>query len=238
MHSTYFKLKDGSPPDAGESYMDACREYLSTSDGMMSFWVGGRAEDMRRDVNDLKFDVAMHQVFQNKDAFDRYNDRDPRHEKFVEVVNRQTPGTTRRVLDSYLSHLFVGDATSSGMQEVAADGSLPVRLMHSIYFALTDKSPDECAKFKDICRELLSGHDGECVFAIGECANPLNRDVNVENFDVAVDIEWTGKNFYDRYLKSPSHDKFFPATKGMIENTYVFDSDLRYEKNDRVYSRI
>ena len=59
MHSTYFKLKDGSPPDADESYMKACREYLSTSDGMMSFWVGGRDEKMTHKVNDLVFDEPL-----------------------------------------------------------------------------------------------------------------------------------------------------------------------------------
>lgn len=238
MHSTYFKLKDGSSADTRESYMGACREYLSTSKGMTSFWVGERAEEMQRPVNDRDFDVAMHQVFQNKQAFQRYNGEDPGHEQFVMEVDRWAPGTTRRVLDSVLSHLCIGDANSSGLQEVAADGSLPVRLMHSIYFSLTDMSADSRAGFRDICLELLSGHDGECVFAIGTCANPLGRDINVENFDVAVDIEWTGKEFYDRYLHSQSHKDFFPATKGMIKDTFVFDSDLRYEKNDRVYTQI
>ena len=123
-------------------------------------------------------------------------------------------------------------------QEVAADGSLPKRLMHSFYFALTDKSEESRAGFKDICLKLLSGHDGECVFAIGECANPLEREVNVENYEVAVDIEWTSKEFYERYSNNQNHKDFFSATEGMIKYTYVFDAYLRYEKNDRVYSRI
>ena len=237
MHSTYFKLQPGSLPDTRESYMSACREYLSSSQGMLSFWVGERDEDMQRPVNDLDFDVAMHQVFENKASFEQYNSKDPRHEQFVMEVNRWTTGTERRVLDSYLSHLFIGDANSTGLQEVAADGSLPRRLMHNIYFSLTDKSEDSRKKFTSICLELLSRHDGECVFAIGQCANPLARAVNVENYDVAVAIEWTSKEFYDRYLHSPSHEEFFPATKGMIEHTYVFDCHLRYEKNDRVYAR-
>jgi len=235
MHSTYFKLKNGSSQDTRESYMGACREYLSASKGMMSFWVGERAVGAERPVNDRNFDIAMHQVFLNKDAFERYNGQDPRHDQFVAEVDRWAAGTTRRVLDSYLNHLFIGGPNSSGPQEVAADGSLPVRVMHSVYFALTDKSDKSRAGFKDICLKLLSNHDGQCVFAIGDCANPLNRPVNVENFDVAVDTEWASPEALQRYSNSARHQDFFPATKGMLANTYVFDSVLRYEKNDWVY---
>lgn len=235
MHSTYFKLKDGSSQDTRESYMGACREYLSASKGMMSFWVGQRAAGAERPVNDRAFDVAMHQVFLNKDAFEHYNGQDPKHDQFVAEVDRWAVGTTRRVLDSYLNQLSIGGTNSSGLEEVAADGSLPVRVMHSVYFALTDKSEKSRAAFKGICLKYLTGHDGECVFAIGDCANPLKRPVNVENFDVAVDIEWASQKAYQGYLNSAGHKDFFPASQGMLANTYVFDSDLRYEKNDWVY---
>jgi len=233
-HSTYFKLKDGSQ-DIRESYLNACREYLSTSKGMMSFSVGQRAAGAQRPVNDQNFDIAMHQVFLDKDAFDQYNGQDPRHEQFVVEVERVAPGTTRRVFDSYLNHLSIGGTNSSGLQEVAADGSLPARVMHSVYFAFTDKSAKSVAALKEICRKYLSGPDGQCVFAIGDCANPLNRSVNVMNFDVAVDSEWASREAYQGYLNSQSHKDFFPATAGMLANTYVFDSELRYEKNDWVY---
>ncbi len=231
MHSTYFKLKEGS---TRASYIDACHEYLSTSKGMMSFWVGELADDLkRRDVSDLDFDVAMHQVFQNKQMFDLYNGQDPRHDQFVSEVNRWAAGTTRRVLDSYLDDLYIGEGQGAGLQPVAADGTLPRRLMHSIYFLLNDKS--QKAKLRDICVKLLSDHPGVCVFAVGEMAD-LKRDVSVTNFDVSVDIEWMGKQFYEEYLKSESHKDFFPATQGMIASTHVFDSYLHYERNDRVYA--
>lgn len=237
MHSTYFKLKDGGSQDTRESYMSACRDYLSTSKGMMSFWVGQRAAGAERPVNDQNFDIAMHQVFLNTAAFEKYNGQDPKHDQFVAEVDRWAVGTTRRVFDSYLDQLSMGGTNSSGLQEVAADGSLPVeRVMHSVYFALTDKSDKSLAAFKDICLKFLStGHDGECVFAIGVVANPLDRSVNVTNFDVAVSVEWASQAAYESYLNSQSHKDFFPATAGMLANTYVFDSTLRYEKNDWVY---
>lgn len=231
-HSTYFKLKDGS---SRESYMGACQEYLSTSKGMLSFWVGQRDAGAQRPVNDQAFDVAMHQVFLNKDAFDHYNGQDPKHEQFVAEVDRWAVGTTRRVLDSYLDQLAIGGTNSAGPQEVRADGSLPVRMMHSVYLALTDKSEKSRAGFKDICLKFLSNHDGQCVFAIGDCANPLNRPVNVENFDVVINTEWASKEALANYSNSARHKAFFPATEGMLANTYVFDAELRYEKNDLVY---
>lgn len=231
-HSTYFKTKDDSARDI---YLDACREYLSTSKGMLSFWVGQRDAGGNRPVNDRAFDVAMHQVFLNKDAFDHYNAKDPRHDQFVEVVEREAPGTTRRVLDSYLNQLAIGGTSSAGPQAVRADGSLPVRMMHCVYLALTDKSEKTRAGFKDICVKYLANHDGQCVFAIGDCANPLNRPVNVENFDVAINTEWASKEALANYSNSDRHKAFFPATEGMLANSYVFDAELRYEKNDLVY---
>lgn len=234
MHSTYFKLNEGSASNTRANYMNACHEYLSASKGMMSFWVGELAADMARSVNDRDFDVAMHQVFQNRQMFDLYNGQDPRHDQFVSEVNRWAPGTTRRVLDSYLNRLYIGEGNSSSLQPVAADGSLPPRLMHSIYFSLNNIARK--AKFTDICVELLSDHPGVCVFAIGELSDIDRPGVSVRNFDVAIDIEWVSRKFYLSYLSSQSHKDFFPATEGMIANTYVFDAYLRYERNDRVYS--
>ena len=171
--------------------------------------------------------LAMNQVFQNKGMFDLYNGHDPRHDQFVSEVNRWAAGTTRRVLDSYLSRLgYIGAGPSSGTP--AGGASLPPRLMHSIYFSLVDKSEKSRAKFTDICLKYLSDHPGVSVFAIGALAD-MKRDVSVTNYDVAMNILWEGKKYYDSYLKSQSHDDFFPATKGMIADTYVFDSYLLAE---------
>jgi hypothetical protein len=56
----------------------------------------------------------------------------------------------------------------------------------------------------------------------------------VRNFDVGVDIIYESKKAYDDYLVSPEHEEFFPATKGMIANTYIFDSYLKYQS--KIYS--
>ena len=59
LHSTYFNLGPNNTPDIGEAYMSEALQYLSTSPGMISFWIGRRALDMNRPENDLNFDIAM-----------------------------------------------------------------------------------------------------------------------------------------------------------------------------------
>ena len=232
MHSTYFNLGVNNTPDVAEAYMAEGLQYLSTSKGMVSFWIGTRATDMNRPENDLKYDIAMHQVFQNEDFFNLYNGSDPRHEQFVTDVNRWAPSTTRRVMDTNLTNLIIGGNASTA-QSIGADGNMPQSLFHSIYFSLVDKSPANIAKFTDICVKYLSQHPGIQQFATGGLTD-IKRDVSVRNFDVGVDIIYESKKAYDDYLKSKEHDAFFPATKGMIDNTYIFDSYLKYQS--KVYS--
>lgn len=223
VHSTYFSLKPDGSPDTRAKYIAACHEFLSSSPGIMSFWVGERAEDMQRSVNDQNFNVAMNQVFQNRAAFDHYNGQDPMHEKFIEVANKLAPATTRRVYDSYLNRLSYIDGQPS-VGQVTSTGAEP-RLFHSIYFTLTTSTTESRATLTEICLTFLTNHPGVRCFALGELAD-LKRDVSVSNYDIALNILWKDKTFYEQYLKSKSHDDFFPATKGMIKNTQVFDSYL------------
>ena len=222
MHSTYFSLKPDASPDVRAKYMAACHKYLSSSPGIMSFWVGERAQDMQRPVNDTSFVIAMNQVFQNKSAFDRYNGHDPMHDEFVKVANGLAPQTTRRVYDSYLSSLRYVDGQPVVSNDAPPDLS---GLFHSIYFSLTSNTPKSRESLTQICLKYLADHPGIKVFAIGELAD-MKRDVSVVNYDIAMNILWDSKASYDAYLKSPGHDAFFPATNGMIRLTQVFDSYL------------
>lgn len=219
MHSTYFSLGMGSTPALRDSYMAACKAYLSESEGMLSFWIASLAEDIFRTENDRSFNVAMNQIFENKEMFDKYNANDTSHSQFVVEVNRWAPTTGRRVYDSFLSHLI------HGKDNAPPAAGQPPRLMHSVYFSLTDQSEGSVKKFTEICVKHLSDHAGICVFAIGGLAN-MKRDVSITNYDVAMNILWKNKKSYSAYLASKEHNDFFPATKGMISDTYVFDSYL------------
>lgn len=91
LHSTYFNLGTSNTQGIVEAYMAEARQYLSESVGMISFWIGIRADDMIRPENDLNYDIAMHQLFVNEDAFNIYNSNDSAHNQFVIDVNRWVP---------------------------------------------------------------------------------------------------------------------------------------------------
>ncbi len=232
LHSTYFNLGTSNTPNIIEAYMAEARAYLSTSPGMISFWIGKRADDMNRPENDVKYDIAMHQLFANEAAFDVYNGNDAGHNQFVIDVNRWVPGTTRRVMDVYVTNLIIG-GNSSEAQSIGTDGNYPQSMFHNLYFSLTDKSPASIKKFTDICVTYLSGHPGIQQFTTGGLTD-IKRDVSVRNFEVGVSIIYESKKAYDDYLKSKKHDEFFLATAGMIKDTYIFDSYLKYQS--KVYS--
>lgn len=232
LHSTYFNLGPNNTPDVRQAYMATALENLSTAKGLASFWIGERAKEMTRAVNDTGFDIAMHQLFKDKASFDIYNGSDPKHERFVQEVNKWAPATTRRVLDTYLSRLILG-GNASAAQQAGADGNTPPGLFHNLYFDLVDKSPDNIKKFTDICVRFLSPHPGITQFATGGLTD-IVRDVSVRNFDVCVSIIYESKQAHEEYSHSELHDAFFPATTGMIANTYVFDAYIKYES--KVYT--
>ena len=97
-HDVYFSLKDNSPP-AKQKLIAACKKYLTDHPGTVSFAVGPVAEEMKRDVNDRDFDVALHLVFKNKAAHDQYAKAE-RHLKFIEESKDNWKKV--RVFDSYV----------------------------------------------------------------------------------------------------------------------------------------
>ncbi len=99
MHSVFFTLKESSP-EAKARLVEACKKYLTDHPGTRHFFVGTRAEDFNRSVNDVAFDVALHIVFESRQAHDRYQTAE-RHLAFIEE-NRDTWKNVR-VFDAYLA---------------------------------------------------------------------------------------------------------------------------------------
>jgi hypothetical protein len=98
-HMVFFKLKETTGQNK-EALVDGCNKFLSDHDGVVYYSAGVIAEDKQRDVNDRDFDVALHVVFKNKAAHDKYQTH-PRHLKFVEEYAEMWEGV--RVFDSYLA---------------------------------------------------------------------------------------------------------------------------------------
>ncbi|MGH7169704.1 MAG: Dabb family protein [Gemmataceae bacterium] len=80
-HNVYFALKDNSA-ETRKKLVDACKKYLSNHPGEVFFAAGTRAEDLSREVNDRDFEVALHIVFKDKAAHDKYQE-DKRHKQFI-----------------------------------------------------------------------------------------------------------------------------------------------------------
>jgi hypothetical protein len=98
VHDVYFSLKDNSP-QAKQKLIAACKKYLTDHPGTVWFAVGPLAAEMKRDVNDRDFDVALHLVFKDKAAHDQYAKAE-RHQKFIE--ENQDNWKKVRVFDSYM----------------------------------------------------------------------------------------------------------------------------------------
>lgn len=81
-HDVYFSLKDNSP-EAKKKLVTACKKYLSKHPGTAFFAAGVLADDLKRDVNDRDFDVALHIVFKDKASHDKYQEAEM-HKQFIE----------------------------------------------------------------------------------------------------------------------------------------------------------
>jgi hypothetical protein len=84
VHDVYFTLKDNSA-DARTKFIDSCKKYLTKHPGTLHFAVGPRAEEIKGRVNDQEFDVALHIVFKDKAALEKYRVSD-RHQQFIKEV--------------------------------------------------------------------------------------------------------------------------------------------------------
>src|SRR5688572_15359635 len=81
-HMVYFTLKDNSPA-AQEKLVAACKKYLTKHSGEVFFAAGTLASDLKRPVNDVDWDVALHIVFADRKAHDLYQDA-KRHQEFID----------------------------------------------------------------------------------------------------------------------------------------------------------
>jgi hypothetical protein len=81
-HNVYFSLKDNSPA-ARKKLIAVCKKYLTGHEGEVFFAAGALAETLKRDFNDLAFDVALHIVFRDMAAHEEFQNA-PRRRQFVD----------------------------------------------------------------------------------------------------------------------------------------------------------
>lgn len=98
-HMVYFTLKDRSPA-AVDRMVAACQKYLTGHPGTVFFAAGKLVPDLTRPVNQTDFDVALHVVFDSREAHDAYQTA-PRHEQFI--AENKANWDRVRVFDAYVS---------------------------------------------------------------------------------------------------------------------------------------
>lgn len=81
VHNVYFTLTDNSPA-ARATLVAACKKYLTGHPGTHYFSAGVLCDTLRREVNQLDFDVGLHMIFNTKADHDAYQVH-PRHEEFI-----------------------------------------------------------------------------------------------------------------------------------------------------------
>jgi Stress responsive A/B Barrel Domain len=95
-HNVYFSLHDHSEASRAR-LLQACRTHLTAHPGILFFACGVLADDLRREVNDLGFDVGLHIVFTDKRAHDAYQEA-PAHLRFI--AENKDSWKSVRVFDS------------------------------------------------------------------------------------------------------------------------------------------
>jgi len=100
-HMVYFKLKDATPENR-EKLVAACNKYLSGHEGTVYYAAGAIGDAFKSPVNDRDWDVALHLVFTDKAAHDKYAGH-PEHLKFIE--ENKDGWAKVRVFDSEITPL-------------------------------------------------------------------------------------------------------------------------------------
>lgn len=115
---------------------------------------------------------------------------------------------------------------SAGARE---DKSKGPQIIHSVYFALKDNSPDARAKLVAACKKHLTRHPGEVYFAAGPLAEELKRPVNDRDFDVNLLIVFADQAAHDQYQDAERHKQFIEENKDNWKKVRVFDATAQPE---------
>jgi len=108
-HMFFFQLCDTSSALVNR-FVELCRKYLGGHPGQRHFSIGIRALEINRDVSGKNFEVSVHMIFEDIDAFNAYS-ASPTHEDFITESAGMSP--ERIVYDSYLTLEILQDPESN-----------------------------------------------------------------------------------------------------------------------------
>ena len=100
------------------------------------------------------------------------------------------------------------------------------RLAHMVYFTLKDKSAEAADRLVAACQKYLSDHPGTLFFSAGTRTPDLAREVNDQQFDVALSVVFATRADHDRYQTAPQHLQFIEENRDNWQQVRVFDTDV------------
>ncbi len=98
------------------------------------------------------------------------------------------------------------------------------KLIHAVYFTLTDSSNEALESFIESAHEHLEGHEGCVSFGVGLRAEQHQREVNDMEFHVALTLVFDSQAAHDQYQMAPRHLKFIDTQWPNWSKVRVFDS--------------
>ncbi len=99
-------------------------------------------------------------------------------------------------------------------------------LAHNVYFRLHDASPAALEALLQSCHHHLSGHLGEVFYASGTLDAELDREVNDQDWDVALVVVFRDRQAHDTYQTSDRHLAFIAENKANFKVIRVFDGKV------------
>ena len=104
---------------------------------------------------------------------------------------------------------------------------MSTQLAHMVFFKLKDNSAAASTKLVNECSKYLEPQAGIAYFSAGTLARELNREVNDQNFDVALHVVFNDLKHHDAYQDSDMHNEFIANNKDNWEKVRVFDSHVK-----------
>ncbi len=99
-----------------------------------------------------------------------------------------------------------------------------MQLMHNVYFTLKDKSPEAIRAMVAACHKYLTVQPGIAHFAAGARDPGLTREVNDQDWDVGLHVQFTDRAAHDAYQDDATHNVFIAEMKANWAKVRVFDS--------------
>jgi hypothetical protein len=100
-------------------------------------------------------------------------------------------------------------------------------LSHAVYFTLKDASAAAVENFIEECCKYLKEHPGVIYFSVGRIVPEHNRDVNVKDFQVGLQVVFANKSYHDKYQVAEDHKIFLDRNKDKWSKVRIFDTYIR-----------